>query len=83
MRKLTVTFLATGAILLAGSLAFKAEAQTSRGAAIIPAQAHREGRLRAILGPLVRTVPPPRLWAPWPLLVRALLNATGFPRRSA
>ena len=39
MRKLTVTFLATGAILLAGSLAFKADAQTSRGAATIPAQA--------------------------------------------
>jgi hypothetical protein len=39
MRKLMVTFLATGAILLVGSLAFKADAQTSRGAAIIPAQA--------------------------------------------
>ena len=33
MRKLTVTFIATAAILLAGSLAFKADAQTSRGAA--------------------------------------------------
>lgn len=38
MRKLTVTFLALAAILLAGSLAFKADAQTSRGAAAIPAQ---------------------------------------------
>jgi hypothetical protein len=39
MRKLMVTFIATAAILLAGSLAFKADAQTSRGAATIPAQA--------------------------------------------
>ena len=39
MRKLKVTFIATAAILLAGSLAFKADAQTSRGAATIPAQA--------------------------------------------
>ena len=39
MRKLVVTFVATAAILLAGSLAFKADAQTSRGAANIPAQA--------------------------------------------
>jgi hypothetical protein len=39
MRKLTVTFIATAAILLAGSLAFKVDAQTSCGAANIPAQA--------------------------------------------
>jgi hypothetical protein len=39
MRKLVVTIIATAAILLAGSLAFKADAQTSRGAANIPAQA--------------------------------------------
>lgn len=38
-RKLKVTFIATAAILLVGSLAFKADAQTSRGAATIPAQA--------------------------------------------
>ena len=37
MRKLT--FIAMAAILLAGSLAFKADAQTSREAAVIPAQA--------------------------------------------
>ena len=39
MRKLLATFLAITAILLAGILTFKAEAQTSRGAAAIPAQA--------------------------------------------
>jgi Spy/CpxP family protein refolding chaperone len=39
MRKLTVTFLATAALVLAGSLAFKADAQTSRGAGTLPAQA--------------------------------------------
>jgi hypothetical protein len=39
MRKLTFTFIAAAALLLAGSLAFKADAQTSRGAADIPAQA--------------------------------------------
>ncbi len=38
MRKLVVTFIATTAILLAGSLAHKAEAQTTRGATILPAQ---------------------------------------------
>ena len=38
MRKLVVSFIAMVAILLAGSLAFKADAQTSRGAANIPAQ---------------------------------------------
>jgi hypothetical protein len=31
----------------------------------------------------VRTVPPPRLWSPWPMLVRALLIGPGFPRRMA
>jgi hypothetical protein len=35
MRKLVVTIMATAAILLAGSLAWKAEAQTSRAAANI------------------------------------------------
>jgi hypothetical protein len=39
MRKLVVTLVALAAIWLAGSLAFKADAQTSRGAANIPAQA--------------------------------------------
>jgi hypothetical protein len=39
MRKLLFTFLAMTALLLAGSLAFKADAQTSRGAATMPAQA--------------------------------------------
>ena len=39
MRKLGVTFIAMAVILLAGSLAFKADAQTSRGAATIPVQA--------------------------------------------
>jgi hypothetical protein len=42
------------AILLEGSLAFKADAQISRGAATICASAKlhadREGRLRALLG---------------------------------
>jgi hypothetical protein len=38
MRKLTVTLIALAAILLAGLLAFKADAQTSRGAANMPAQ---------------------------------------------
>jgi hypothetical protein len=39
MRRLVVTLFAITAILLAGALAFKADAQTSRGAAAIPAQA--------------------------------------------
>ncbi|MGH6795823.1 MAG: hypothetical protein ACREDH_11685 [Methylocella sp.] len=39
MRKLVLTFVATAAILLTGTLAFNAEAQTSRGAATFPAQA--------------------------------------------
>ena len=39
MRKLMVTVAAAVAILAAGSLAFQADAQTSRGAASIPAQA--------------------------------------------
>ena len=39
MRKLLVAFAAMAAILLIGSLAWKADAQTSRGAATIPAQA--------------------------------------------
>ena len=38
MRKLTLSLMALAAILLAGSLAFKADAQTSRGAANITAQ---------------------------------------------
>jgi hypothetical protein len=39
MRKLVATLFAIAAITLAGALAFKADAQTSRGAAAIPAQA--------------------------------------------
>jgi len=39
MRRLVMTFAAIAAILLAGALAFRAEAQTSRGAADIPAAA--------------------------------------------
>jgi hypothetical protein len=38
MRKLVVVLAATAAVLLAGSLAFKADAQTSRGAANISAE---------------------------------------------
>jgi hypothetical protein len=38
MRKLSVAFAAAAAILLVSSLAWKADAQTSRGAANIPAQ---------------------------------------------
>jgi len=38
MRKLVITFIATAAILTAGAVAYKAEAQTSRGAADITAQ---------------------------------------------
>jgi hypothetical protein len=39
MCKLVIILAATAAILLAGSMAFEADAQTSRGAASIPAQA--------------------------------------------
>jgi len=39
MRRLMITLAAMAAILLAGSFAFRAEAQTSRGAADIPAAA--------------------------------------------
>ena len=89
MRKLKVTFIATAAILLAGSLAFKADAQTSRGAATIPAQAQNftpieKAACGPLLGPLVRTVPSPRLrsygrrcWC------ARLLIAPEFPRRLA
>lgn len=38
MRKLVITVIATAAILSAGAVAYKAEAQTSRGAADITAQ---------------------------------------------
>jgi len=38
MRKLSVAFIAAAAILFVSSLAWKADAQTSRGAANIPAQ---------------------------------------------
>jgi hypothetical protein len=38
MRKLSVAVTAAAAILLVGSLAWKADAQTSRGATNIPAQ---------------------------------------------
>jgi hypothetical protein len=52
MRKLTVTFIATAAILLAGLLAFKADAQTSRGAATIPVQAQNFSPIeKAACGP--------------------------------
>jgi hypothetical protein len=37
MRKLVITLAATAAILFAGAAAFKAEAQTSRGATNLPA----------------------------------------------
>jgi hypothetical protein len=37
MRKLVITLAATAAILFAGAAAFKADAQTSRGAANLPA----------------------------------------------
>jgi hypothetical protein len=40
MRKLVFTVTATAAILFTGSLAWQAEAQTSRGAASIGAAAH-------------------------------------------
>jgi len=39
MRRVLITLAAIAAILLAGSLAFRAEAQTSRGATDIPAAA--------------------------------------------
>ena len=39
MRKLAVTLTATAAILLVGAPAWKADAQTNRGAATIPAAA--------------------------------------------
>jgi hypothetical protein len=52
MRKLLVTFIAMATILLAGSLAFKADAQTSRGAANIPVQAQNFSPIeKAACGP--------------------------------
>ena len=59
MRRLT--FIAMAAILLAGSLAFKADAQTSRGAAVIPAQAQNFTPIeKAACGPFHRRVCGPR-----------------------
>ena len=52
MRKLMVAFIAMAAILLAGSLAFKADAQTTRGAANIPVQAQNFSPIeKAACGP--------------------------------
>ena len=52
MRKLLVAFITMATILLAGSLAFKADAQTSRGAANIPAQAQNFSPIeKAACGP--------------------------------
>ena len=68
MRKLMVTFIATAAILLAGSIAFKADAQISRGAATIPAQAQNFTPIeKAACGPFFGRwcgPPPSRLRSP-------------------
>ena len=54
MRKLLVTLFAIAAIILAGGLAHKADAQTSRGAAAIPAQAQNFTPIeKAACGPFV------------------------------
>jgi len=79
MRRLVVTFVALAAILLAGTLAFKADAQTSRGAANIPAQTQNFTPIeKAACGPYRgnRCGPYHQLglrWR-WPLLVRPLLK---------
>jgi hypothetical protein len=52
MRKLLVTLTATVAILLASSLAWKADAQTTRGATNLPAQAQNFSPIeKAACGP--------------------------------
>jgi hypothetical protein len=52
MRKLVIILTGTAAILLAGSLAWKADAQTSRGAASILAQAQNISPIeKAACGP--------------------------------
>ena len=52
MRKLIVTVLAVAAIVLAGSFAFKADAQTSRGALVLPGQAQNFSPIeKAACGP--------------------------------
>ena len=81
MRKLSVAFAAAAAILLVSSLAWNADAQTSRGAAkyaraITKLHTDRKSRLWAVLWCPVRTIPSLGLRSPWPLLVRSLLIAT-------
>ena len=52
MRRLVITLATTAAIVLAGSLAFKAEAQTSRGAFNLPAAAQNFSPIeKAACGP--------------------------------
>jgi hypothetical protein len=54
MRKLVVTLFAIAALVLASGLAFKAEAQTSRGALALPAQAKNFTPIeKAACGPFV------------------------------
>ena len=78
MRKLIVVLTATAAVLLAGSLAFKADAQTSRGAAIISTPTQNFTPIeKAACGPHWGRWCGPfhrRVCGPWPLLVRALLK---------
>jgi hypothetical protein len=65
MRKLSVAFTAAAAILLVGSLAWKADAQTSRGATNIPVQS-QNFTLSCGIYQAVRSAP---------LLVRAVRRA--------
>ena len=52
MRKLIVAVLAIAAIVLASSFAFKADAQTSRGALVLPGQAQNFSPIeKAACGP--------------------------------
>jgi hypothetical protein len=54
MRKFVVTLFAIAAIILAGALAYKADAQTSRGAFALPAQAKNFTPIeKAACGPFV------------------------------
>jgi hypothetical protein len=88
MRRLVVTLTATAAILLAGSVAWKADAQTSRGAIIAPEQEQNFSPIRqTACGPFwggaLRSMAPlgMRPLRP-PLLVRPLLVAPSLACRA-
>jgi hypothetical protein len=80
---MAIAVTATAAILFVGSLGWKADAQTTRGAAAISATAKNftpidKGCLRPVLGPLVRALSSPGVRS-LSMLVCSLLILKGTP----